>query len=253
MKKVLIVVAVLIAVIAIGTTVFLSNLDGLIKDTIEKEGTAALGTKVSVGSVETDLANGKAQIKGLSIANVAGYQSINALQIDTLFADVDYQNQLIEEVLIQQPIINAELKGKRSNFEDLLENMPAAEEDPMEEVDESDPANITIKKFSLNQATVNVLSDQLGQMSFVMDDLVISDLSGTPEEISNIVTTRLTNHIAKQVQAFATEQIKARLEAEVRARAEEKINEVVNEKVTDVVKDKVGDRLKDIKLKFGKD
>ena len=250
MKKVVIGLVVLIAIIAIGASIMLSNLDGYIKQTIETEGSAALGSAVGVGSVETDLANGKAVIKGLSVANVPGYQSVNAIQIDTLLADVDYQNQLVEEILIQQPIINAELIGTRSNFQDLLDNMPAAEE--VAETEESgDGPEITINSFKLNQATVNVLSDKLGQMSFVMDDLEITNLVGTPEVISTAITQRLTNHISRQVQQFATAEIKSRLEAEVKARAQEKVNEVVNEKVNDALKNKLGDKLKGVKLKFG--
>ena len=254
MKKVLIGLVVLIAIIAIGASILLSNLDGYIKDTIEAEGTAALGSQVSVGSVETDLANGKATIKGLSIANMPGYQAINAMQIDTLQADVDYQNRLVEEILIQQPIINAELKGSRSNFQDLVDNMPAAEEEVADDDatneeaagdGESEATEISIKSFKLNQATVNVTSDKLGQMSFVMDDLEISNLIGTPEVISTEITRRLTNHISQQVQKFAADKIKSEVKAEVRAKANEKMNEVINEKV--------GDKLKGLKLKFGKD
>ena len=253
MKKVLIGLVVLIAIIAIGASILLSNLDGYIKDTIEAEGTAALGSQVSVGSVETDLANGKATIKGLSIANMPGYQAINAMQIDTLQADVDYQNRLVEEILIQQPIINAELKGSRSNFQDLVDNMPAAEEEGADDATneeaagdgESEATEISIKSFKLNQATVNVTSDKLGQMSFVMDDLEISNLIGTPEVISTEITRRLTNHISQQVQKFAADKIKSEVKAEVRAKANEKMNEVINEKV--------GDKLKGLKLKFGKD
>ena len=253
MKKVLIGLVVLIAIIAIGASILLSNLDGYIKDTIEAEGTAALGSQVSVGSVETDLANGKATIKGLSIANMPGYQAINAMQIDTLQADVDYQNRLVEEILIQQPIINAELKGSRSNFEDLVDNMPAADEEVADDATkeeaagdgESEATEISIKSFKLNQATVNVTSDKLGQMSFVMDDLEISNLIGTPEVISTEITRRLTNHISQQVQKFAADKIKSEVKAEVRAKANEKMNEVINEKV--------GDKLKGLKLKFGKD
>lgn len=246
MKKVLIVLLVLIAIIAIGLTVFFSKLDGLIKETIEKEGTAALGSQVTVGAVETDLRNGTAVISTMAIANVAGYQSPFAIKIDKLQAAVDYQNQLIEEILIDQPIINAELKGTRSNFQDLIANMPAATE-PAAEEPVGDAPEITIKAFKLNRGTVNLLSDQLGSRTFVMDDLALYDLVGTPEQISELITMRLTNHISKQISSYAAQELQKRVKDEVKKRVESEVNEKVNE----ALQDKLGDKLKGLKLRLG--
>ncbi len=246
MKKVLIVLLVLIAIIAIGVTVFFGKLDGLIKEAIETEGTAALGSQVTVGAVETDLLNGKAVIDSMAIANVAGYQAPFAIKINKLQADVDYQNQLIEEILIEEPIINAELKGTRSNFQDLIANMPAATEPAAEEPVGDSPV-ITIKAFKLNRATVNLLSDQLGSRSFVMDDLALYDLVGTPEQISETITMRLTNHISSQVSSYAAQELQNRVKDEVKKRVESEVNEKVNE----ALQDKLGDKLKGLKLKLG--
>ncbi|HAU67093.1 MAG TPA: hypothetical protein DCW52_01705 [Gammaproteobacteria bacterium] len=249
MKKLLIGLLVLVIIIAVASTVFLSNLDGMIKDTIEAEGTAALGSTLTVESVETDLRNGSALIKGMSIANVSGYTSVNAIEISTLKADVDYQNQLIKSILIDEPVINADLIGTRSNFEDLVDNMPVDEEITEDEVDEGMP-EITINSFSLNRAKVNVSSDKLGQRSFIMDDFVITGLVGTPEQIADIITVRLTSHVSAQVKNYATQEIKA-LANEVKRRVQEEVNEKVNEKINDTVKDKLGDKVKGLKFKLG--
>lgn len=250
MKKLLIGLLVLVIIIAVASTVFLSNLDGMIKDTIEAEGTAALGSTLTVESVETDLRNGSALIKGMSIANVSGYTSVNAIEIGTLQADVDYQNQVVKSIVIDQPVVNADLIGTRSNFEDLLENMPAEEEITDDAADTTMP-EITINSFSLNQAKVNITSDKLGQRSFIMDNLIITDLVGTPEQIADIITVRLTNHVTAQVKDYATQEIKAMATEAVKARVEEAVNERVTEKVNDAVKDKLGDKVKGLKFKLG--
>ena len=242
MKKLLIIIAVILVVIGVATSLFLSNLDGLIKDTIETEGTAAVGTQVSLQAVETDLVAGKAVLSGLTVANVDGYQAANAIEISQLVAQVDYETQIIEEILIEQPVINAELVGTRSNFNDLIDNMPPSE--AVEETDEEE-VELTILSFKLNQATANVLSDRLGEMNFVMDDLEITNLSGTADQISEQITKALTGHIAKQVQDYVTEQFKAKFNAEALTEAKEKVDEVV--------KEKLGDKLKGLKLKLKKD
>ena len=253
MKKLLIGLVVLVIIVAVASTVFLSNLDGMIKDTIEAEGTAALGSTLTVESVETDLRNGSALIKGMSIANVSGYTSVNAIEISTLQADVDYQNQVVKSIVIDQPIVNADLVGTRSNFEDLLENMPA--EEPVADDAETDTSmpEITINSFSLNQAKVNITSDKLGQRSFVMDNLVMTDLVGTPEQIADIITVGLTNHVTAQVKDYATQEITAMATEAVKAKVQEEVNEKVNEKVNDAVKDKLGDKVKGLKFKLGND
>lgn len=243
MKKILIaLVAVLL--ILIGAGVFLaSNLDGYIKETIEKEGSIALGSQVSLQAVETDLAAGSAKLSGLSIANPKGYSSEHAFSVNTIQAKVDYGNQIIEEVLIEKPTINADVNGTRSNFQDLVDQMPETADESEAEAAEEEPT-ITINSFKLLEATVNLTHDKLGATTFVMDDLILSNITGTPTQISEIISKELTSHVSKQT----TAQVKGALT--------EKLNsakEAIREKMDDAaeLKDKVKDKVKGLKLKFG--
>ena len=254
MKKILIGLVVLIAVAAvIGTVFVVGKLDEYIAQVIETEGTKALGAQVTVESVETKFKEGVATINGLAIANPGGYQSPNAIELGSFSADVDYKSQVVEKILIEQPIINAELKGGRSNFQDLVDNMPAGAEEETDEPASGDEPVITIKSLQLLKAQVNLIADELGgQRSFVMDDFILNDLNGTPTQISERVTRALTNHISAQVTGFATEEI-ARM---VEEKAKEKISEVIDEKLGGDVQEKLGEKLgdkvklKDLKLKF---
>jgi len=137
MKKILIAVLVLIVIIGIALFVFVGKMDSIVKEAIETEGSAALGSPVRVESVVTDLKEGSALLTNLTIANPAGYKAKNAIEITSFGAEVDYKNQLIEKIEIIKPIINAEQKGQKNNFQDLLENMPASEEEETAE-EESD-------------------------------------------------------------------------------------------------------------------
>lgn len=242
MKKIIIALVVLIAIVAVVATVFVGKMDKMIAEAIETEGTAALGSKVSVTGVETDLKQGLATIKGLSIANPAGYQAANAITVDTFSANVDYQTQVVKKIVINSPIINAEVKGSKNNFEDLLENMPDSES---EEVSDGEEQTFTIESFQLLNAKVNLLADKLGQRSFVMDDLVINDLSGTAEQISTLLTRELTNHVSAQVKNYATQEITNLVKAEAKKRVEEAVNEKLQEKLK---QGKLGDKLKSLKL-----
>jgi len=249
MKKLLVALFV-VAVLLVGAGVFFAGkLDGLIAETIQTEGSAAIGQSVTVDKVETKFADGVAVIKGLAIANPPGYQSAHAVKVNTFSASVDYEAQSVDTILINNPVINAELVGIRSNFQDILDGMPETAEKP-ETSDEGDDFVLDINSIQIRKATVNINSDKIGQSSFVMDDLVMNNLSGTADELSEEITNRLISHVTNQVKTFATAQITELLKAKALAEAKELVNEKLEEEVTDKVKDKLGDKLKGLKLKL---
>ncbi|MBL4670710.1 MAG: hypothetical protein JKX81_00510 [Arenicella sp.] len=270
MKKLLIALFVIIAIIGIGLFVFVGKMDSLVKDVIEKEGSAALGSPVKVESVVTDLKNGSAVLNNFTISNPAGYKAANAIEIKSFSASVDYRSQIINSIEINNPIINAEQKGNKNNFQDLLQNMPAADEVEGEEaVTEGDDTVITIKLLALRKATVNLITSdlavggmkfELGDRSFVMDDFVMNDLNGTVTEISDLVIERLTSHVSTQVKGYVKKEAASMAKGRLMEEAKNRINQQLEEKLggkldvdlNDQAKEKVGEKLKGLKLKFGK-
>ena len=247
MKKILIGLLFVALILTLGAIFVAGKMDAYIADVIRDEGTASLGAKVDVSDVKTNLKEGTAIINGFSVANPAGYASPHAIVIDSFSAQVDYDAQVVETVLIQNPVINAELIGIKSNFEVLLEEMPDSDEE--EAVDESDP-ELTIRSLQLQQAKVNLSSDKLGQTSFIMDDFVMSDVSGTADEISEEVTDALLNHVSGQVKAFAGAKLSELVKVEAMRRAKDVVNEKLQDQLSDKVGDKLGGKLKGLKLKI---
>ena len=257
LKKIFIGLVVVIALVAIGVTVFVNQLDSLIAQTIEKEGTATLGSKVRVGSVLTNFKEGTATIRDLTVANPPGYQQANALKITQFNAKVDYDNQSIKDITINAPTINAEIlasfeelvqtrdfKNIRSNFKDLIDNMPASEEQPATSADEE---SLTIQRFAIQNTTVNLLADQLGERTFSMDDFVLRNIMGTSDQISAQLTEKLTSHISNQIKNYAT--------AEFKKLVAQTVKDEGTKIVKDALKDKLGkgaleDGLKELKLNF---
>lgn len=258
MKKVLIILAIIIAIVAVAGTVLFSKLDGIIAQTIETEGTETLGSKVSVASVVTKIADGSAQINGLTIANPPGYKKTNAIEIGSFSANVDYDKQIIKDVTINAPTINAEILGKmteiiqsrdldkiRSNFKDLVDNMPPSENE--EVVAEEDDTVITINRFAIQKAKINLTADMLGDHSFPMSDLVLTNLSGTSDQISDQITEQVTSHIQKQVKRYAVKEIQPLITSAIKAAAAKKASSVIKDKLNDKV---LKDKLKNLNLKF---
>ena len=73
----------LLVVIAIGASVFyvINNLDSLVKNAVEKYGSEATQTAVRVESVKITLKEGSSVIKGLSVANPAGFEAKYAFSL----------------------------------------------------------------------------------------------------------------------------------------------------------------------------
>ncbi len=269
MKKLLIALLVIIVIIGIGLFVFAGKMDALVKDVIEKEGSAALGSPVKVESVVTDLKNGSAVLSNFTISNPAGYKAANAIEIKSFSASVDYRNQIIKEIEINNPIINAEQKGNKNNFQDLLQSMPATEEEEEVAVTEGGDTEITIQQFALRKATVNLITSdlavgemkfELGDRSFVMDDFVMNDLTGTVTELTDVVIERLTSHVSSQVKGYVQKEAASMAKDRLMEEAKNKINQQLEEKLggkldvelNDQVEEKVSEKLKGLKLKFGK-
>lgn len=238
-KKLILILLVIVAVIGAGLLLLGGKIDELIAQEIERHGSAALGTEVSVTNVVTDIGAGSATIQGFTIANPDGFAAQNAIEIASFVAAVDYSSQEIELIEIENPTINAELLDGRSNFQTLLNNIPESE-DAASSGEEAESIELTIKKLVVKQAQVNMLArdTELGEQSFTMADLVISNLSGTPEQISKQIATLLSKHISGQVTRHLAGQVKEQVL--------EKIDEKAK-KVSNALRDKLRAKLRNEK------
>jgi hypothetical protein len=228
-NKLIISIVVALVLIIGGATLFLNRLDGIIADMIESTGSEVLGTRVTVDQVTTSINNGTASVSGLTIANPPGYTDSLALDIPEIIAEVNYASQTIKSIEIESPNINAELIGSKNNFQALLKQMPGADEGE-DAAAEGKPLTLTIESLTLRQAIINlrITKPEMGQREFKMDDFVMSNLSGTVDELSDQILAGLASHISSQVSRYA------------RAELTRKATEVL----TDEIKEKLSEKLK---------
>jgi len=116
---------------------------------IEFAGESALMTEVSVDSLSLSPLNGKTSIRGLSIANPAGFSEGPAILLGAVEAEVDISSIFgdtveIELLRLAQPQINYETKMPSDNLRALLANLPSGDDGA---ASESAPAS-TKKNFS---------------------------------------------------------------------------------------------------------
>jgi hypothetical protein len=164
-KRVLIVGGVVVvAALAVGVWLLLSNLDSLVASVIEEQGSAVTGTSVRVGSVSIDLRGGSGTIRGLRVANPDGFSRGDAFSLGEITLDLDTGSLtgspiVVERVRVAEPAANYEVDARgRSNFGALKSNVErysaaggAAEEAPAAE---GEPLKLLIRDFAFEKGSV---------------------------------------------------------------------------------------------------
>ena len=212
MKKAITILLVLLLV-AGGTWYFVSfRMDSMIASNIETRASASLGTQVTVGTVSTDIKGGKLTISNITIANPPGFKNKNAFSLNGIEAAVDYSSYEFKHVVIDKPDIVIEEMGGETNFSRMLAGI---EKQGSEPEPGSDPAAdgkeepiIVIHHFRMNESRGSFESESLDKYSNLkIDAIELSNIKGTPTEVSKVITRKIVNEIAKEA---AIELLKAK-------------------------------------------
>lgn len=122
MKKVLIGLVVLIAIIGGGLFYVLSNLDSLVKTAVEEGGSRVTGVAVTLDDVALELTDGKAALNGFMVGNPDGFNTDYAVSLGGVSVDIDIDTIgtdtiVIKSVRIDAPKVIYELAGTSSNID----------------------------------------------------------------------------------------------------------------------------------------
>jgi uncharacterized protein involved in outer membrane biogenesis len=180
-SKVLLGLAIVLAIVIAGAAWFLyANLDSLVAAVIEREGSVATGTRVTVGGVSIDLPDGRAGISRLAVANPDGFSDEPAVALGDFTIRMDpmaaTENPLvIEHVAVDGARLRVEQQGTRNNLKTILASLgrgAEAEADP-----EADAVKLVIERFELANAGATLSIPELGQeRSVELPDIVLTDV-----------------------------------------------------------------------------
>ena len=129
MKKILIVLAVIILVIAGGIFYVVNNLESIVKDAVTKYGSPITGTEVKLGGFHISPLNGDIKLSNLTIGNPKEYAQPYVISIDEVSAKVDVKSItkpiiVINHIQVNKPQITYELRNVTyNNISDLLKNI----------------------------------------------------------------------------------------------------------------------------------
>jgi hypothetical protein len=256
-KTIALVLVLLIAVIAGGVYYVLTNLDSLVKQAIEKYGSQATHTAVRVHDVNIQLKQASAAVSGLTIANPKGFSMPYAFSLDQIATRLDIkamskQHIVIDNVRIQAPQvfyeINAERKGNLNLLKDNLGGGTKAKAAKPAQKDKTGQPIISIRKFEFADAVLHAkvvpLKDK--EYNLKLPTFQLSNLSGTPEQISRQVLNQLIDRARDEIRKKGLDaelekvrtQAKQKLESE-KAKLKQKADTRVEEE-----KEKMQDKLK---------
>ncbi len=238
MKKIIFAIIVII-VIAIAGAIFyvLSNLDAIVKATIEEFGSEVVKTSVQVEEVEVRLTEGVAAISGLTVANPEGFSLPQAFSLGEILVDINLEKTskeliAIDAVHIVAPQVFYEINaGRNGSLNMLKDNLgvsdsasagTSAGSEPAEG-SASAPLRLDIARFEFKDASLHAkvvpLKDETYDLKLPV--LVLTDLKGTPEQLSRQVLDRLIDHARKEIQRQGLDKELA----EIKAKAQQRIDE----------------------------
>ena len=279
MKKVILGLVLIITIaISVGVYYVLTNLDSLVEAAIEKYGSEATQTSVLVDSVKINLTDGAAGIKGLSIANPAGYVQPNAFSLGEVRAGIDLESlqkepYIINEITVLAPQVFVEInEANKTNLNELKKNLACGSTAAKQEKErqatawgsEKEP-RLIVRRVTFADGNIQARVAALGnkELQLKLPGLEMTNLGGskgaTATELASEILKRLTDQasdiVKKDIVDAELNKLKAKAQQRIdeqKARAQEKIDaekaklqDKTDSKI-EAEKDKAKDKLKSL-------
>lgn len=240
--KIVLGLIVLLLVLAVGIFAYLAgNINDIVKDVIESEGSKITQTDVTLGGVNIELRQGRGELADLKIANPEGYTSETALHAKQLALQIEPGSVVddvivINEVVIQGVSITAEQKGLTTNLQALLRSIQeATASDAPAEQKESD-LRLMVEKIRFADSAVNLVTEKYGNYELKLPSLELNDIGTrerglTPAELGQAILQPLLD----QARDAATQKLKERAKDEAETRLKDKAREKLGDDVEENV------------------
>ena len=231
MKKILIGVVVVVLLAVGGVVYFASNLDSIIKAAVEKFGSEATKTQVTLSSVDLTIKTGAASLNGFRMTNPAGFKTDQAMSFGTVSVKIDTGSLtgdviVIKEVVIAAPDITYESGDGGSNFDVIQKNVDAyakslgAGGGEAKTADDKGGKKIIIENLYVRDGKVALSAGILAGKKITvplpeihLKDIGKKDNGATPAEIASLLLDEMTGKIVGVGKAGLESAAKAAQEA----------------------------------------
>lgn len=221
----------LFVIVAVVVIVGLSNLGPIIKNAVNTYGPQITKTELHVADVSVSILSAEAKMKSFFLGNPQGFKSPSAVQIGSVFVNVDEKSLtgnpiIIDRIEVKNPEINYEKKGKTDNFQSILNNVNKAtaseKSTTASSQDQGADKKLIIHDFILTGGKVNVALSNYGlgekTINTPLPDIHLKDIGkksngATAAEVSKqifaalygkITSDAVTNAINQELKALGS-------------------------------------------------
>jgi uncharacterized protein involved in outer membrane biogenesis len=216
-----------VLVVAGAAVYLLRSLDGIVARAIERHGSEALGTRVTVGAVHLSPRTGEGVIETLAVANPPGYSKASAISIGkvTLRLEVGTLASnpvVVREVLIEAPRVRYEVDAAaRANLDVIKAN---AQRRPAEASD-AEATRLVVRTLTASDGSIDADATAVGGTSetLKLDTLRLTNLGGNDGAPPDVVAHELASAIQKAVSRAVAREGIVRARGEALRRGREKL------------------------------
>ena len=233
MKKIILIsLAVIVVLIVVGIVVVAYRIDGIVRQTVEREGTNQLDLTTTLANADVGLFSGSLTLDELAVANPEGYSAPRLLELGQIHVGVSY-GQLtgdpvrIKSVTINSPRLTIERGGQgladlaKLNIRDLMDRLDTGEPTP-----EGEATKMIIDQLTVSRAQVVIRPNVPGldeEYAITIPDVTLNNI-GTGDEAQNgaeigRVTADVVMALARRAAASEDlpEEVQSLLEGDIRS------------------------------------
>lgn len=219
-RKLLLIAAAIVLLVAAAFAFLWTNLDGIVKNAIERYGSQAIGTSVRVKGVSLQPAKGKGAITGLTVANPRGYSaphiiSLGAISVRISPRTVTANPVVIDDIRITSPLVVYEMNDDRIANVDVLKKNVGADKPspPSSKAGKSGDKRIRIRQLVIENAKAEIRIASLGDKprTVALSRIAMTNVGGTngapPDAVAKEIATAILTEVSKAVGKAGAERL----------------------------------------------
>ena len=173
MKKVFLMLLVLAVLVAAGLFWLSRNMDSLVKQGIERYGSAMTQAQVTVGAVNISPTDGKGSLRDLSVGNPAGFKTAHALKAALIEIEIDVSTLtkdvlLIRRIAIQAPDVIYEKGATLTNFDAIAQHIAGSVASTRAKSDKASSKRFIVEHLSVHNAKAQASAAFMGGKTVVL-------------------------------------------------------------------------------------
>ncbi len=248
--KYLSIVVLLVIALAIGGLIYLfSNLNQIIKETVETVGPQVTETSVLLDAVDVKPQKGRGELNDFIIANPSGFSRKNIFELDKLVLQFKPESVLddvivIDEITVKGLLVTAEQKGATTNIQELLKTLEShagGEASSSESESSGESVKLIIKKFDFSDNALDFVTEKFGSFkldlpSFQLNDIGQKENGLYPAELGPAIIKPLLKQAQNAIKDKYSEITKEKLKQEFN-KQKEALKEKAKEKEAELKED----------------